>query len=290
MDPEYLAIIYGLAAAASWGSGDFMGGLASKRAPVLRVVLLSQAVGAGLVLVLALLLQESFPRWPVLGIAALAGMSGVVGVLALYYGLATRPMGLMAPLTAVISALLPVAVGAWQAGLPGLSTLFGFVFALLAVWLLSSPGPGGRLGRCDLGLPLLAGLGFGFFFVLIDRASSTAIYWPQVAVRFGSLSLVLFLSQLGRFGFLPAAKGGHWPAGLPPPWVVIILTGLFDTAGNVFFALSSQAGRLDIATVVSSLYPAGPVLLAALLLRERLSRMQWLGVLSALVALVLIAM
>jgi drug/metabolite transporter (DMT)-like permease len=165
----------------------------------------------------------------------------------------------------------------------------GFGFALLAVWLLSSPGADGRLRRRDLGLPLLAGLGFGLFFVLLDHASSSAIYWPQVAVRAGSLSLIISLNLLGRFRFLPQAAGGHWPAWMPPAWVVIVLAGLFDTGGNLFFALASRAGRLDIATVVSSLYPAGPVLLAALLLQERLNRLQWMGVLSALTALVLIA-
>lgn len=290
MDPGYLAIIFGLAAAASWGGGDFMGGLASKRAPLLRVVLFSQAVGALLVLGLALASREPLPRWPVLGTGALAGISGVVGVLTLYYGLATRPMGLMAPLTAVVSALLPVGVGTLQAGLPGWSTLLGFALALLAVWLLSSPSAGSRLRRRDLGLPLLAGLGFGLFFILLDQASSSAFYWPQVAVRAGSLSLVVALSRLARLRFLPLPAGGRWPKWMPAAWVVIILTGLLDTGGNLFFGLASRAGRLDIATVVSSLYPAGTVLLARLILREKLNPTQFLGVCLALGALTIIAL
>lgn len=297
MGIELTAVFYGLAAAASWGAGDFSGGVATKRSHVYLVVLLSHIVGLAGLLLLILLFGESFPTWHDLFIGALAGIAGAVGVLALYTGLAQGRMGVVAPLTAVITAIVPVLFGLFLEGLPQLHQLFGFVLALLAVWLISSDNGDApaRLRWADLRLPVVAGLGFGLFFIFIDQVSDNAILWPLVGARAASILLMALLVFWRGRGERPALSLSKRPvlslSKRPSPSQVgwIALAGIFDAGGNAFFALSTSLGRLDVATIISSLYPATTVLLARFVLDERLSRRQWLGVAAALVAVILIA-
>jgi drug/metabolite transporter (DMT)-like permease len=272
------SVLLGLASAVSWGAGDFSGGLASRRGDVYGVVLISQAVGLGLLAGLALLLAEPLPPTADLLWAAGAGLAGGLGLLALYRGLALGRMGVVAPVGAVVSAAIPALFGLWIEGLPPALRLAGFGLALVAVWLVSRPENGGPVRRRELGLPLLAGLGFGFFLIVVDRLSETAVLWPLAAARLASVAM-LAATVLARGRALPAA-------GVLP---LILLVGLFDTGGNAFYALAAQAGRLDVAAVLSSLYPAITVLLARSILQERVSGRQWWGVVAALAAVVLIA-
>lgn len=276
---DFLAIAYGLASAASWGSGDFSGGLASRRGSVYSVVIISQLIGGLFLFALALSLGESIPSVDNLILGSLAGILGVVGLVALYQGLSSGRMGVVAPATALVAAGIPVLVSLFTEGLPATSQLAGFGMGLIAVWLLSSGGDGGAIRARELGLALTAGLGFGLFFILIDRVSQSAVLWPLVAARLASVSFLSILAIARRSWERPA------PAQLP----LITLSGIFDTGGNTFFALATRLGRLDIAAVLSSLYPAATVLLAWLVLKERLMPQQWLGVLAALAALVFIA-
>ncbi len=279
MNGEGLNVGAGLASALSWGAGDFSGGLASQRSPVLGVVIASQLVGLGLLAGLALLFGEPVPAAADLLWGAGAGLAGGLGLVALYRGLAGGRMGVVAPVNAVVSAAVPVLFGAWFAGLPAAPQLAGFGLALVAVGLVSRPGDGGHLRPRDLGLPLLSGLGFGLFLVVIGRVSASAIFWPLVAARASSLGMLLVVAALLRQGQRPA-----WNQ-LP----LIATVGLLDTGGNAFYALAAQAGRFDVAAVLSSLYPAVTVLLAWAVLKEPISRAQWLGVAAALVAVGLIA-
>jgi len=163
--------------------------------------------------------------------------------------------------------------------------LVGFATALVAVWLIAG-GEGNvelkiaKLTPKDLFYPVLAGIGFGFFFICIDQVSEEATFWPLVAARLASISTLLlamlFMSRL-RPSYSSAA------------WLPILLAGIFDAGGNIFFALASGVGRLDIVSVLGSLYPAATVLLAWFILHERLTRRQWAGVVLALFAVVLIA-
>jgi drug/metabolite transporter (DMT)-like permease len=272
-------LLLGLASAASWGAADFGGGLAARRSNVYGVVAVSQAVGLALLAGLALLLAEPLPTLPEALWGAAAGLAGGLGLVALYQGLAQGRMGVAAPLAAVVSAGLPVLFGAFLEGLPGMSHLAGFGLALVAVWLLSrDPGLAGFRFRA-LGLPLLAGFGFALFLILIDRASERAVLWPLVAARLASLVLLVPLTARGRRAALPAGRG------LP----LVALVGLFDSGGNAFYALVAQAGRLDVAATLGSLYPASTLLLARLILKERLTAGQWLGAVVALAAVLLIA-
>lgn len=284
-NPELLAVAYGLASAAVWGAGDFSGGLATKKGNVYVVVTLSQLVGLACLLALALLLEGALPPARDLLFGALAGLAGVIGVLALYTGLAQGRMGVVAPMTAVLTAAIPVVVGISAEGVPSLWVLAGFALALTAVWLLSGGGKADGIRRDELGLALLAGLGFAFFFVFIDQISIGVVFWPLTAARLASV-LLLLLFILGRRWW-----GGVRPASLPRSLLPIIaLSGILDSGGNYFFALATQSGRLDIAAVLASLYPASTVLLALLVLKETLGPRQWLGVAVALVALILITL
>lgn len=277
MNPEVAAIVFGLASAASWGAGDFGGGLASKRQDVTVVIVVSQVFGVIMLAALALLWGEGVPPLHYLFYGALAGIAGALGLAALYRGLATEHMGIIAPLTAVVAAGLPVLVGALSVGLPGNQQLVGFVFAFAGIWIVSQQGQGIRLAPQALTLPLLAGAGFGLFFILIDQVSESAVFWPLVAARLSSMAL-LSLVLLRRRARI------RQPLNLP----LLALTGVLEAGGNIFFALASASGRLDIAAVLASLYPAATVFLAWLVLRERLLPRQWMGIVAMLAAIILI--
>ena len=274
-----LAIAFGLASAASWGSGDFGGGLASRRGSVYSVVIISQLIGAVFLVTLALSLGENIPSADNLILGGIAGVSGAIGLVALYMGLASGRMGVVAPVTAMVAAAIPVLFSLLTEGLPATLQLVGFGMGLIAVWLLSSGGDGGAIQARELGLALTAGLGFGLFFILIDRASHSAVFWPLVAARMASVSFLIILAIVRRGWKRPARN----------QLSLIALAGIFDTGGNTFFVLATRMGRLDIAAVLSSLYPAATVLLAWLILKENLMPQQWVGVVTALVALVFIA-
>jgi drug/metabolite transporter (DMT)-like permease len=274
-----LGAFFGLASAISWGTGDFSGGLASRRCPVYTVVLISQFVGLALLTGLALLLVEPLPSQADFLWGGLAGVAGTVGLVALYRGLAVGRMGLVAPVAAMVTAVVPLLYGLFLEGMPAAPQLAGFGLALAAVWLVARSDGTGAMHRRELGLPLVAGLGFGLFLIVIDHTSRSALLWPLVAARIASTGLLFAVIILAKQRASPAARQ------LP----LIALAGLFDTGGNAFYALAAQAGRLDVAAVLSSLYPATTVLLARLLLKERLARLQAIGVGTALVAVVLIA-
>lgn len=288
MGIELTAVFFGLAAAASWGAGDFSGGMATKRSHVYLVVLLSHIVGLAGLLLLVFLFRESFPTWHDLFIGAAAGIAGALGVLALYTGLAQGRMGVVAPLTAVITGIIPVLFGLFLEGLPRLHQLAGFALALLAVWLISNENGDSPTGLrwTDLRLPVVAGIGFGLFFILIDRVSDNAILWPLVGARAASIIMMTVLVLTARQWERPALRLSKL---LLAQLTWITLAGVFDAVGNAFFALATSLGRLDVATILSSLYPATTVLLARFILNERLSRRQGVGVAVALAAVILIA-
>jgi drug/metabolite transporter (DMT)-like permease len=200
--------------------------------------------------------------------------------LLLFKSMVDGQMSVAAPVSALMAAVLPVIASTLTEGLPGLTKYFGFALALVAIWLISQ-GEGHQkklhLHLADLRLPLLAGVCFGAYFILMHQGSRTATIWPMMFGRSAG-SVVLFF-------FAAANHQLHWPDGHVAPLVFLNAAG--DIAGNTFYILSGQVGRLDVAAVLGSLYPGTTVLLAGLLLHERLNRSQWLGIFAALAAIIL---
>jgi drug/metabolite transporter (DMT)-like permease len=276
--PTASAPLLGLVSATSWGAGDFCGGVAAKRSPLLGVLVLAYAVGAVAMAAAALLRGEPAPGGAALGWAVAAALAGTVGLAALYRGLAVGRMAVVAPVSAVLSAAIPVAWGALAQGPPPPSKVAGIALALVGIWLVARAGGRGA-DREGLLLALVAGCGFGGFLLLMSIGAQGGTFWLLATARVTSLALVLAAALARRRAWIPAR-------GAVP---LVALSGLLDAGGNAFFVLASQVGRLDVAAVLSSMYPASTMLLAAALLRERVTRPQAAGVAALLVAIVLIA-
>jgi drug/metabolite transporter (DMT)-like permease len=277
---EIVGIICGFSSAIVWGAGDFAGGFATRRANALTVIFFSQLIGGTLLLAVAAAFATGMPPARHLMFAGLAGIFGVLGLIGLYRGLASGRMGLVAPLSALVTATVPLVFSIVVEGYPGHLRLAGFGIAMAAVWLLSSPGGRMTIKPGELRLSLFAGLGFGLFFIFMGNASDEMVLWPLVAARGSAILLILLILTSARQLTVPPGK----------QFGLIALAGILDTLGNAAFAMAAHLGRLDIAAILASLYPASTVLLAWLILRERLGRNQWTGVVIAVVALVLIAL
>jgi drug/metabolite transporter (DMT)-like permease len=276
---EILVVLFGLLSAVAWGAGDFSGGLASKRTSAYTVVVLSQFVSLViLALGVSLISREPYSSQAAL-LGAVAGVCGAVGLVALYAGLARGPMGIVAPLTAVVAAIVPVIFSAFHSGIPDAPGIVGIILALGAVWIISRGNDQDNLVLSDLVTPLIAGLGFGLFFILIARASEQSTIWPLVFARSSSVIFILLVGLVFHRIDRPARVQ------LP----LIVMAGIFDTGGNLFYILATRYGRLDVAAVLSSLYPAATVFLAWILLQERLNQRQWIGVVLGILAVILIA-
>ena len=273
------SIIFGLSAALGWGAADFTGGLASRRTGAYRTVFYGEAVGLIFIIAALLIIREPLPNLAPLGMALFAGAIGTTGLLMLFHAMEAGKMSIAAPVSALMAATLPVVAGTLLEGSPGLLTFFGFAFSLSAIWLISREE--GNRSRIlvhvkELRLPLLAGIGFGTYFVLVHKAAQESTYWTMLASRIGGV-LVMIAFMIAR------RKNWHVSRNA---WPLILLNGSLDIAGNGFYILASQVGRLDVAAMLSSLYPAVTVLLAAILLKERVARSQGLGILLALIAII----
>ncbi len=275
-----ISILFGLAAALSWGAGDFTGGLAARKTGAYRAVLYGEVIGLILIFLTAWSLPQSIPSPFAWIYSIVAGALGTSGLLLLYQAMASGKMSIAAPVSALLAAVLPVLVGSLSEGLARPLTALGFIFALAAVWLISNGGNDFKnilTHLSDLRLPLIAGLGFGAYFVFMHAATRQSVLWPMVASRGAGMAVMAGFVLLRRDSWI--VKREAWP--------VIGLNGLLDVGGNLFFILAGPSGRLDVASVLSSLYPGATVLLAWIILREQLSRTQWLGILCALIAIVL---
>jgi drug/metabolite transporter (DMT)-like permease len=281
MASESSGILYALASGLTWGIGDFSGGMASRHTPVIVVIILSQCMGIVGLLSVILLVSEPFPQLLDLFFGACGGTAAVIGLTAFYRGLAIYPMGIVAPVSAAISAMLPVVVSFALDGWPAVHLALGLALAIAAIWTISRGGTTISMPWRQLALPAIGGLGFAGFFIFIDQVREGVVFWPIVAARCTAILLLALI-------ILVARRLWQMPASRQVP--VIVMAGVFDTAGNAFFALAANAGRLDIAAVLASLYPATTVLLAWLILQERLNRKQWAGVIAALVAVLLMAL
>ena len=273
-----ISALLSLGAAAIWGGGDFAGGIATKRTAVFRVVAAAHACGLLLMLGLAWGTHEPIPPHSSLLWGVVAGITGAFGIAALYKALAIGRMGVVAPVAAVITAVLPVVIGFRTEGLPGRLQFLGFVIAVTSIWLIAR-SDGEIDSRRGLGLAILAGVMFGLFLVSGKQAGHGGVFWPLVAARAASTLLMLVIVAMSPSDRRP----------LRPAFIPILLSGLCDSGANALFIAATRHGRLDVAAVLSSLYPASTVILARVLLKERISRMQTAGIVGALIAVALIS-
>jgi len=277
-------VALGLAAALVYGSADFLGGLAAKRTPAFTVVVLSQLCGFAVLLAALPLVSVGEPLPRDLAIGAAAGLFGGGGVALLYRGLAVGTMSVVAPITAVGAAALPVVFGLATGERPGAVSLLGALLAVVAVALVSAtPGDADRTGTRrgplapGIGEAVASGLAFGAFFILLDATSAEAGLWPLVGAR-TSILVVALLALVTRTSLRPR----------PGSLGRIVVSGVLDMAANVLYVLATRQGLLSLVAVLVSLYPATTVLLARVVLGERLRRLQvvGLGAVAAGVALI----
>ncbi|GGM28495.1 EamA family transporter [Dactylosporangium sucinum] len=261
-----------------WGVGDFSGGKASQRADALVVVVLSKAASLPLLLLYLMLIPAS-ASLPALAWGAAAGVFGVLGMFVFYRALAGGAMAVVAPVSAVTTALLPVVVGLVSGERPGAVALTGAGCAIVAIGLVSlAPSTGARVTRGLIGLALLSGLMFGLFFTCLDRAGGDGGLWPVLGAQLAALAVGGY-PLVRRFQGLPRGATLRW----------LVLAGALDMTANALYLLAVHRGDLSIIAPVASLYPVTTVLLAMAIDRERMRPVQLAGLGLAATALVLVA-
>lgn len=270
-----MGTVLALAAALCYGGADFLGGSATKRAPVLSVLLLSSVAGVVVVFGTALVAGGA-PNAPGVAWGAIAGAIGSIGLMFFYQGLAAGPMNVVAPLSALVSTVLPVAVAVATGERFGLLVYVGTAACLAAIALISSGGAaasqGGRARGISYGL--IAGVAFGLFFLLLRYGGESGALWPAAAARVSGLILVMIVAGA-------AGAGAVGWRGDRTPVRAALLAGVLDASANVWYVLATRAGMFGIAVVMTSLYPGITILLARVLLGERLQGWQRAGLVLA---------
>ena len=273
-----------LASAALYGAADFIGGLTSRRADATVIVVVSQAAGLLFVAILLPILGTPVPGRADWLWGSLAGLTGGVGVALLYRALAIGVMAVVAPTTAVCAVAVPVAIAVTLGERPGAQATAGILVAIVAIVLVSqqeSPGPtesSPARSRSAVGLALASGVAIGLFLVTLARTSADAGLWPLLAARLVSVTLFTSVAVANRQSFV-----------MPPSvMATAVAGGVLDMLANLLYLLASRTGPLTLAVTLCSLYPASTVILAWMILGERLKAMQWVGVLCSLVAIVMI--
>jgi len=222
------------------------------------------------------------PVWRDVGAGAAAGSVGLLGVILLYRGLANGTMSVVAPITAVGAGVLPLVWGLASGDRPGALALVGVALALTAVALVSAADAAeetGAVTRTDVALALAAGAAFGTVFVLLGTTDESSGMWPVLGARVASVAIVTTGVLVTRRQWRPA------PGSMP----TVAGAGALDAGANALYLLATREGLLSVVSVVSSLYPAATIVLARVLLRERMNRVQLLGIAMALTGVVLIA-
>jgi uncharacterized membrane protein len=308
-----LVTILALAAAMLYGTADFLGGVASRRASVFAVLALTVPAGAVVMLVAALLGEvsglggllghaglgapTSVGSWSAAGWAAGSGVCGAFGLVAFYAGFAAAPISVVAPVAALVSAVLPVSVAVAEGERPGAGVIAGGLICLIAVVLVSAQpaerdgrrGGAGRHGKGRLfgpgrllavGYGAAAGVGFGLFFILLKNAGQSGVLWPVAISRSAG--------AVAAIGIALATRTRPWPRGGGEVTAIALVSGSIDAAANVCYVLATRVGLFGLAVVITSLYPGMTVLLARVFLGERMRWLQRAGLLLAAVGVALV--
>ena len=279
-----MVILLGLAAAVLYGGGDFLGGMATRRAHVLTVLMLVET--AAVILAVAVAWLTGGPAvLPGLTWGFSAGVIGGLGLIIFYVGLAAGPMSVVAPVAGLVSTVLPVAVALAEGERPGPAVYAGALLCLVAIVLASAAPEASdtksrphRLARA-LAYGTASGVAFGLFFLLIRNAGQSGEVWPVAAGRIGELAIVLAAAAVLRPG-LRGVSGG-----IP---LAAVSAGVIDVVANLCYVAATRTGSFGLAVVLSSLYPGVTVLLARVVLGERLRTIQRLGLGLAAIGILLV--
>ena len=293
-----MVIVFALAAAVLYGSADFLGGAASRRSRALSVAVLSVPAGAVVMLLAAVVAGGPLPSAG-LGWAVAAGAFGGVGLMAFYTGLAVGPMSVVAPVSALVSTVLPVGVAVASGEDLGARVYAGVATCLLAIVLVSlerGSWPSRKAPRSaqdrslrhhaalrGVGYGVVCGALFGIFFVFLRYAGSSGVFWPVGIARLANCAVVLTVAVLARARPVGREAGGRVLA-------AAIFSGVLDASANLFYVLATRAGLFGVTIVLTSLYPGITVLLARVVLRERMHAVQRIGLLLAAAGVILVTM
>ena len=278
MSTNILGVILALISAVLYGTGDFSGGLASRRAHPFQVLLLSSSSSILLAIVLFFFKPEGLMSARDLFFSAIAGFMGAAGLILLFRGLCSGSAAVVAPTSGVVSAALPALAGIFLDGFPRILTLSGFILAFFGIWLVTR-SKDDRNGNIKKGLLLgtLAGTGFGGYYVLIVQVSENNLILPLLVVKIAAFILAFALLSFNRYK-LPSVMGNGQA----------LLSGIFDFSANGFYMVATYLTRMDVAAVLSSLFPAATVFLSMTILKEKISGSQWLGVIFCIAAIAMI--
>ena len=276
----------GLVAASSWGGSDFLGGLGARRAPALLVVASGHLVTLLVLLGICLGAHLALPGRHDLLLAALGGFEGAIGLALFYRALAMGAMGLTAALTGLLTAVVPVLFSLIQEGLPSRITVLGLVTGLAALALITAPtcrrnkteAKTEKTPAAALLLGGLAGVAFGAQLILFKLAAGGSVLWTMTAARGAGVTAMALV-------LLVAPPKAPWRGF----WLYGVSAGMLDTLGNLLYIEATRSGRLDVAAVICSLYPAVTILLAAVVLREWPTLRQFAGIGLALAAVGLLS-
>lgn len=262
-----MSALFALMSAGTFGVADFIGGLATRRSrSAVSVVLLSELLGLGFLIILVVIiggdLQDEDVFW-----AGTAGVAGVLGLVLLYRGFATGTVSVVAPIAGLGAAILPLAWGLATGERPSWIAGIGVAMALGAVALISGASNLSDF-RARAGVPegVVAGVMFGVFFILISQATSPEV-WLVAIARIASILVLVVIVVVGRMSVRPA-PGIGW---------MIVAAGLGDVIANLFFLIAERRGLLSLVAVISALYPATTILLARIVLKERMTTLQKVG-------------
>ncbi len=281
-----MAVLFALISSLSWGTADFLGGLASRRVGSLRVLSVSYPAGGVLITILALLVVPGVLSSESVWVGVTSGAVGALGMGLLYAALAQGQMGIVSPITAVLSGAVPVLVGVIRGESLSPTAIAGILAAGLAVILVSwETGPHKKTPPRAIAIAIASGLAIGAYLSVLGSAPVDSGIWVATIGRWFSSILVVIALIIWL-----VRTGAGWSSAGSFPWGLAVAAGGLDALANAVFQLAAQRGLLAIVAVIGSLYPAATLLLARFLLHERISRVQLVGVVLALAAAAILAL
>jgi drug/metabolite transporter (DMT)-like permease len=279
MPLSFVGILFALGSSALWGGTDFAGGIAAKRQRSFQVIALAGLAGCFTFAILGVLFDKVPPGRQNIFWALLAGLAGAMASATLFKGLARGNAAIISPTSAVTGTILPVIAGFWLEGLPGNLQLAGIGLGTAGIWLVNQPdGKSGTRHWVDLGMGLISGVFTGLFFLCFGQIQTGSMLFAGSLSKFSSTVFAIFI-LIGQ---------QERPLLGKPTWLTSGI-GILDACANLFYLTARHLTRLDIAAVISSMYPAGTILLARLIQYQPVSRRQWLGVVTCLTAVALIS-